>query len=276
MNHQKIFSLTVRHDYFKNGESKNLQILPDDRTKQLLEKNHFILQTRSDGIALFRQENSPDGKFIEQIPDFITDHFTFILDTPSREFLNFTEMPMDEMGKLFFSNISLKQPSETGPSVLKTTYASRMLPKGIGSIRLYFNELQKETPPDYAIEFRARKVLWEYYITNLNADEIINFRLGGEHSDKFEDPVPATLPNGQASLLFSSGSYRFPLSEFPDFEISLLGSTSQAAKSQESADQESQADKKNYRLLVKSLPHPSPLNLTQKNGHLYGPVFVFI
>ena len=243
-----IAEVRILHSYFKDGMAKNLIITPSENTKNTLTKYGFIFRNTENGFVLL--ETSSRGQF--DALQYLTNtlgikEFEFNFYSTDTTFYNYTEVPLNQIGILEYSNLSLQPENEEGIAVMKEKFRATDLTNSLGSINLNLEELISQTstgPVTFEIHFEARKMQWNYFI--ISQEEIKGLKIKGKSEMNFEGPEEVTLINNVNAQKFSSGSNLLPVQEFPNLKFDLI--------------QTRETDSSNVRptMIFEGLPNASP------------------
>lgn len=167
-----IATIAFRHEYFEDGKFKSLRVLPSDKTVIRLRTLEMLLKPFEDGVHLFIKQEHQLNVTEEKQPL----RFEFICSNPY--YINYTELKEFRPSKEFLLYDTKIATYAEGSSeyVLESAIATResgiegTLPQPMGILELYpnilmeqFNEHGKSVT--YAIEFKARKTYWKYFIS---------------------------------------------------------------------------------------------------------------
>ncbi len=120
--YNRLFSLSIMHEYFKNGVNKTLVLKPDNRTRTLLRNGQMLFKTLgNNAIVLFKADSDKTSPFIDLGED-VGLRF-YLTSERSDEFFNTTKLDTTEKyvvgNKLYFTNDPGNASSDPGtPEVL--------------------------------------------------------------------------------------------------------------------------------------------------------------
>ena len=120
--YNKLFNLSVAHDFFRDGINEDIVIQPDAETSRLLINGKMLYKTiGNNGVVIFKTETNKIDPFINVGPDA---NFRFYITTEkSSEFFNITKLENYVAGnKLYFTNVPVNESIDsTNPETLTHT-----------------------------------------------------------------------------------------------------------------------------------------------------------
>lgn len=208
MNYNKLFSVELLHDYFRNNIAKDISVQPTKETKDWMMQNNCLLKGQGNVWSVFIPKDLEDGARPNTLE--------FECQSADYNFINFTDFPIDEIGCLYFSNES--DPTDEG---LKSEFKSAE--DHVPAAALIQIDLSKinEAGSEFRIQFNSRKLCWKYFIINTTGKNFTEIKLIGDNSELFEGPTDVELPTGQKSQLFDSKSNLFPFQEMGGMDLKL-------------------------------------------------------
>ena len=131
--YNRLFSLSVVHDFFKEGVIKSLSLRPDTLTTALLRNGQMLFRTLgSTSIVLFKADSDLTSPFIDLGRE---QHFRFYLTTErSDEFYNITQLDTTKKyvpgNKIHFKNVPTNASTDSNsPEVLTHTLIDKAFSK---------------------------------------------------------------------------------------------------------------------------------------------------
>jgi hypothetical protein len=261
--YQEILSIHLLHEYYENGQCKNMKILPDANTQKWMTSTGVLFRQTENVGRLYIPDSFSLADAIDEAPEDFQLRFDCI--STDSLFLNFTEMPIDAIGTLVFTNEFLESAEEAPIELTGTFHANTNPSQPVATILLDLTELeslQENSPVHYSVQFKSREVAWVYYIVNASdsfkADQ---FKLDGPESDLFNGPFPATLQNGTNAVSFDSGDNLIPFQERSSIVLNL-------------------SDPLTNQILISRLPTARPESLQSKTVEgkrkIYSAIYIYL
>ncbi len=220
---QVLIKIELLHEYFKNGKCQNTRIYPNEETKQFLKSSGmFFEQKENIGYVLAPDSFNSSDLNAEDL-DF---QLQFSISPEDNRFVNFTEFPIDELGKYIFST-DASNGETTGSIVLDKAFEqAEAVTNELAIVQLKLSEITKEPqawPIEYVVQFESRAIPWKYFVINNQEEETgKELRLDGKGAELFNEGVSTTLINGSPAILFDSGDNRISLKEVSDIDMKLV------------------------------------------------------
>ncbi|MCG8574695.1 MAG: hypothetical protein MI810_07410 [Flavobacteriales bacterium] len=271
ISYTKISEVKISHSYFDLEMTYPIQLKLSAATEQWVSKYGFTVTYFRDNIIRLYTQNSGDLKDRFQYVEKITGEnaFVFELVTEENSFYQYTDVPVNELGRLVFNSNEGTKVDEGQIDLGKGRFEQGEYTK-LAIIRLYFKDILSTEIFD--LSFTARKTQWNYYIINQSSLDLSEPEITGSEEVLFEGPEEVILPNKQTALLFSSGLTLIPLSYRPKYKFKLVNNQSGTGRLT--------ASRKIQKTIFQALPNPDPMNLEIKNasnnGDLASPMYVYV
>lgn len=222
--YQQLFHLDVNHSYFQKGICPCLKFKTEIETEQLMNRFRLLLRTQVNGFSLYVDgSQSVEQLFgdIEQVTG--QNSFCFEISSDNPHFTVFTALPPNCSGQLIYdSSNSLVIDHKVH---LNQQLSDKDVTSSIGKVTLRFADILKFSDQtgfaNFDIQYQARAIQWQYFVINKSAVPLNALRIAGKEPINFEGPEHVVTADGEAALLFSSGSTLIPLSELqtPKFDL---------------------------------------------------------
>ena len=194
MNYQRLFSLNLFHDYYRDRACADFKIEPTQACQRSIQGHRLILKDLENGILTLAPLDATDQPFVPLVKPL---SFTFLLKLNNPEFTSFTQFETDYSAVdnfYCFSNDSLKSSDETPATLelprtlvkhsalrrsaaeqsaleqrlaqmieLKTAQRKSIF----GIVEIQINESLSALPPQFqkfTLTFPAKKQYWNYYL----------------------------------------------------------------------------------------------------------------
>lgn len=241
-NYQIAFSVEVLHSYFEQQVCRCLRFSPSPATDQLMKKFDCRMRHKVNGFDLYtnsKQSLSNLLNYIKQVQD--QTFFEFTITTVDPHFISFTDLPVDWIGTIMYDSGDLHTTQDGGVIGLNAQLTNNERPSPLGNLRIQFDDIvNKESYPQFRINFNARSTQWQYFIINKNA-VVFDTPAIGRSEIGFSTPQQVLIDNGEQATLFSSGDNLIPLSEVPKYKFDLVNNSSNS---------------RSPKILFKGLPNP--------------------
>ncbi|WP_044528095.1 hypothetical protein [Herbaspirillum sp. B65] len=228
-----LFDLHLRHAYFASGLFENCRVEPAPGTADLIRRYQCLPHVQQGIFRLRWGGHQPVGQFIAYLARQLDGApLQFYLCTDDAWFAAATDLPMDWVGQIALSSqdvdvgedasIRLMQPHLTVRSVQKNNV--------IAVVSIFAADLRPASPSmspqpvSFRIEFAARRLYWNYLVTQDTTPARARLYVGNSEGASFQAAVPAQLPDGAAALSFSSAPMQFPLAQLPAVTFDLMES----------------------------------------------------
>lgn len=216
MNKIKITTLKISHSYFKNNAMPGLSLIPDEDTEKFFKRYQIEVDRHESSFSLFYL--GINKNFLANI-ELLLDNkpLNFTLSYSGKNFSVITELPSSLLGNITYTaekNIAgeltpdFKGPKSYNGSIADISIKSEYIcPKAAAS--------------DYCINFKCRKVQWNYYIIKNKALKLHNSKIVGKDYI-FSNSESIQLPSGEQALHFSSGEQLLPLQQYYENSFDLI------------------------------------------------------
>lgn len=232
-NYEIVFTINILHDYYKNGMSKDFDLVPTLQTKGILKNHRCLLKhTPTGSILLYHAEK----KRKPLIPLGKEQSLVFILNLNNTGFLNITQLPDKGDPKQVYYLNDFKAKKGKG-----MTWETRSLKSlGIqdeqfngsaiyGVIEISRKDFDYSNPRNFNIQFRARAARWTYHVTLTKDYQEANFSILDKEKDleqpraviQFNETTTAGSLSAGDQLTFVSKT-TIPFSEKPKKDLQLL------------------------------------------------------
>ncbi len=104
-NYQILFSVVFEHDYYKKGISSDFSVIPTSYTNRLLSKSGMLFKNFDSGFHILGDtiKQGTDYKLKKEFNDDLK--FTFLLKSTNKNFMSFTDIPINkEKNEVFYFN----------------------------------------------------------------------------------------------------------------------------------------------------------------------------
>jgi hypothetical protein len=216
--YQQILNLEVQHEYFEDDPNNDLIITPDETTQRWLQSQGMVFSQQGNKGYLLMPENRGFDEIENELPDSpLIWHITS--NDPS--FVYYTDLPLDQLGQLVFSNEDTPAGMDQGPELEKTFISSADTRGVLVVIQINLDKAVREKSSHFLAKLQVRSTRWKYYIINSSGQNFGQLQLQGAGQELFEGPIATTLINGDSALLFDSGDNRIPLKSNTPLDLSL-------------------------------------------------------
>jgi len=265
-NYTKILSIIVSHSYFENSDDQILIFKPKAVTQELLIRYSLKLLRTHNGLQIYAPNQKPINVLLDDITQ--SSEITFLgfnIIAKDSNFYNYTELPLDITGVLFYSSDDELNQFDSESITLNPRIVDDPKEGILGELKISFNAIKKTLNKnfqlDFAIRFNARSTLWQYYIRDNSRLHDENMLVKSSSDIPFSDPIEVDLANGRKALLITS-EVPIPLSYIPKLKFTLIKS------------------KNGNNIILKELPNPNPKHilLTEIDGEkaVCSPIYFYI
>jgi hypothetical protein len=211
-NYQPLVRLEISHAYFGGGWPEGMLVDPGGLTAQLLTRQVLAIRKDDKGLTVFANGKPSDVlAYFRKV--YFMEGFDFTFHTPQWAFAFYTEQPLDWVGTRMYDST---QADESG--LLAETLGALSNPPMGGQIKIRLADLGPDLKT-YSIHFAARSTQWQYYIINRTS---IALEAPVIEGGNFTGPEKVVTENGEAALLFSSGSALISLCRRPQVRFDLV------------------------------------------------------
>lgn len=255
-----LFKVNISNAYYKGTTVEPLRYTPSSDTTMLLSKFSMRYQNISGGLIFYIATQEPliqFLKYVERVTDMPSFSFTGTAVNP--DFYQFTDLPINQTGTVYFDTENEEnQPTHDGLS-LKGVFKPMPTATNVFDLKVQFKTLlaylEKNTVPNFQIDFKTRKTQWNYYIINNSGIDYNNLSIAGTSDFQFDAPKMVTIPNGQEATLLSSGTTKIPLSAVPAYQLNLINTSIKNGTLRRT-------------IVFKGLPNPNPatIEIYTENG----------
>lgn len=241
-NYQAAFSVQVLHSYFEEQVCRCLQFAPSPATDKAMKKFDCRMRHRVNGFDLYINSKQSLGNVLNYIKQ-VTDQtfFEFLITTNDPNFISFTDLPVDWMGIIMYDSGDPHNVQQGNLVQLNAQLVNNDAPSSIANLKIQFDDIvNKESYPQFRIDFNARSTQWQYFIINKN-DLAFDAPAITKSEFDFNAAQQVVIDNGERAMLFSSGENLIPLSEIPKYKFDLVNNSSSA---------------RSPKILFKGLPNP--------------------
>ena len=278
---EQMFSISFFHSYFRDGIYENCQLVPDAKTRLIVERFNLLLRRRRGNYGLYGNFQDGVDRFLPYLASVLSDAvLRFYVVTDEAKFFGMTELPSNWIGQLQWSTQNASSASINGKQfqAAESHYGDKVIEKSgvIGVLSIDINDVIGVGAPNanYAIAFKSKSLHWMYYIVNSGETALKNPVIKNKSGQVFERPVTTTLPGGQVALCFSSGEMQFPLSQEPQQLFDLIDSLPMRG------EDESATSTFIERNLIQGLPTPQvgQSGVQQKAGkpYFFSAMYVYV
>lgn len=214
MNFKKIITVSLSHAYYNEGLTNELQLVPDEETKQWFQQAQLKWTQRGAVGELYVPESFSLDDYAATNPET-----TLKLDLVANDplFMNYTAMPFNINQRVLFTN-SDDESSELIRSLIDSTSSNDVFV----SLELSLDQLPVgKLEHTYKLSLEARGAIWRYFIINHN-NETGELSLAGNGSELFERGENTILSDGTEAQLFTSGANLIPFKMQTDISPELL------------------------------------------------------
>jgi len=222
--YKKVLQLDVFHSYFKDGKVRHLEFKPSAETQQVFTKYGILLRNE---VSAFKLYSSKEGG-VEDLLGYIlnnteTESFDFTISTSDTNFYNYTELPLNWVGQMDYSNDADENTQNENALILKSSASEKMATAFFGTVKIDLKKLKSQLSNgevNYEIHFEARKTQWNYLI--IASKEMEGLSITSKTDLSFEGPTEVVLQNGSKALKFTSGNVLIPLKEDAQLRLDLV------------------------------------------------------
>jgi hypothetical protein len=270
-NYKPVLTVSLLHNYFKNGLCNDALLKPDALTKQLFTRFNFLARNTENGVVLYIGSKTPVADLLKYISKSTgVSFFRFSILVSEPQFLMITQLPVDQAGMMIYDTKHVSGNSKDGDLQLEGVLSADPAVDCMGMLTVHFDDIVNfETVndhPQFIISFKARSTLWQYYIINKTQFSFKNLSIAANKDTPFGDPATVVTEDGNTASLFSSLTL-IPLSQEPLFQFDLVynaaGKNGMITKT-----------------LYKGLPLPAPdqfgLIQVQNESQLSSPMYVYL
>lgn len=153
----KLIGIDLKHSYYSDGWCTDFDVVPSEKTKELLRNHRCTTKSRLGGINIYVEVDA-NGKPL--IPFTKNDSLNFILSLRNPEFLLFTdETPLHSSNEC------------------QVIYPEKRSCESYLGVAIH-RDLNQLSGSDYQLSFSAKKMMWVYYLitdrSDADADYAIN------------------------------------------------------------------------------------------------------
>lgn len=252
MNYTKLFTVTCTHQYFGGGPCSDLQIVPTDACRKLLDRFRMLYKQEGTGtVSISRQQAESAGEI--QMP-LCTSPLTFYLMISNPAFYTYTKNVSQNKNNILLFTPNIKAAAN------KPDFTAKEQPKPVasgyvsnGSLFGALSVLPSENFRSYTLNLEAAAVKWQYYIVS-NGGKIL----------KVTGPSPeiSFLPVADESRLRADKLYQALSQSRPEAKVFLYESEKPLAFAKKSPQKIQLLDTVNNTVMIENLPTPS----TDENG----------
>jgi len=212
---KNLFSVTVNHDFFRDGVFKALVAQPDACTKKLINKKGLIFKSEVSRFSVYY----PLQFDVDVVKDLAhsSQVLTFQMYSDDAQFINFTNTSFESLNYFKYSNLKLS-PERFNELVPEMEPVGENLGV-IATLEIHaktFLEPENGLGADYQINFKARQTPWVYYIIESSTrEQHETLRVTDHQGRRFEGPQQVRLSNGGLAARFYSGSIQYPTLQAP-------------------------------------------------------------
>ena len=254
----KILQIIVFHSYFNEGKAKNLILRPSGKTKTLFDNYGLLLRSEEDGIVLLGKKDQEENNQLQYLLNTKgEEEFEIEIYTEDGNFYVYTELPLNKIGELEYSNEEIESGVDSDAKVLKQKFKDTSSTNKLGSIKFDIEELISQTsngPVTFEIRFEARQTQWNYYI--ITPSQMEGLKIESKSDVSYSGPEEVTLANSSKALKFSSGTELLQLQEYPSQKFNLV--------------QEENSRRSNLapNMILQGLPNANPnkIDITELDG----------
>jgi len=240
INYYKWLEVKITHGYFKDDVCEVLKLVPFDKTAVALKNYKILLQKKNNVISFYCGTEAEHFDIKTELSGLKELYFQIINTDPL--FLNYTETPSLTVPEIFlFQNFEGSSQLQIGETVSEddliettlTDFNTQYQPNCLGILKLDLDLVLNTISeiPSFTIDFKARKVYWQYQIV-IPSNRSIGIQLG-EVKDKethspndkiyIKNPELKQLINGQEAQVYTSQfpkKLRQQFSENPELTFS--------------------------------------------------------
>ncbi|MBW1297059.1 hypothetical protein [Aquimarina litoralis] len=211
MKYREFFQVEMIHPYF-SGMPKDLVLIPDNDTKNLLINLGYILKKEADGIKVLAPIH-PENNTFPALDE--KDVFTFYIYPKSADIQEITDFSGIENGSI----ISFTNLDQDGSELITTQIEKKETFQGfsaIANIVITGNKIKTNSvePIKFQARFKAKSIKWKYYFVSNTEDATISL----ESRDDQITFTEITLDESTADQIINSIRLNFPNSPIKLFE----------------------------------------------------------
>ena len=250
--YQQILSLGIHHEYFRDDTTHSLAIAPDEHTQKWLQRQGMVFSQQGNTGYVLAPGNIDLEETLREIPDF---SLVWHINSSDPHFIYYTDIPLDQLGQLVFSNLDTSVGTDQGIDLEETFVSSTDTRGTLVVVRINLAKAFRENPVHYQVKLKTRATRWKYYIINQTGQTFSNLQLQGADQGLFEGPITTQLINGDSAQLFDSGVHLIPLKSGTSLNLSLAGTLENNGLSAST-------------ILIDHLPNarPDSLHLSEETG----------
>ena len=203
MNYQRLFCLTIFHDYYQDQTCPDFTIEPTQACRKLLQGHRLLVKPMVNGLWVMVPLDDFQQPVIPLAESLV---FTFLLKLKSQAFVSFTQLATDydAVQSLYaFSNQNLETPgvSELSPILVQRFVLSQPAAnqsaleqrwahvsdlkiagrdKVFGLVEIHRNGSLVTAPlqtSEFKIRFAVKQQIWKYYLIAANAAQSATFSI---------------------------------------------------------------------------------------------------
>lgn len=207
MNYQRLFSISIRHDYFSNNLCNSLGLLPTSTTDRILKGHGLILKKSFGGLqVLIGIEDDPSSPQVGNplVPLSSDETFEFDLLVEDKNFGSFTDLStidaieepaLEEGEKSLLVFTADGVPSGGELTTTKIAVNNKRF-NSWGRISIdYANFLALEDAPEFFIQFESPAINWTYYLLLDSTETVADYSIEDGNSSPslvFDNPIDFT------------------------------------------------------------------------------------
>lgn len=207
--------LNIRHEYYDDGILKGMRIVPDQRTQAFMWNAGLLFNQTDQGFAILHSSTF-DEEYIQELIEFFPAYrLEFHLTLTNDHFVNFTDMPLDQLVVFRFDN-KRYEAEDNSYRLIPLLEGQLFQVSETALIYLYLDQFLVGgtlQAAKYDIVFKARKTQWNYYLMNIKSAVVDDLVISDEIGKSLLGPTETVLSNGLKAHKYSSGEDLIPMRE---------------------------------------------------------------
>lgn len=275
-----LFQINLFHQYYDKGVMKDIQIMPDSKTKEWMDRYRLLMRKGPGRFSLYYSAKFEEVSFFQSLSNTMGDlPFVFYMISDNPYFDVISDLPVSWCGQLTFSSRKTKKEADQSIVLEMQLGPQKTWKAGVtGTVSIYPDDLFAMTgnlkKREYSIKMKARSTHWFYYVLNRSRLKLIRPAITNQRGIEFNDAKKVTLTNGEEALRFTSGEEKFLFQETPKIKMDLVNYPETKNKNANGTNA------LKARTLIKGLPVPgtSQLGVQEREGKQfeYSEIYVYL
>ncbi|WP_323789879.1 hypothetical protein [Psychroserpens sp.] len=192
-----------------------------------MQRYGFILDLLDDGFGFYTNKQTNLVELLTYIKKGTDEHyFDFHVNLTDSNFFNYTDLPLDWSGTLFYDSQSQKNLTETNNITLKPELSVINNLGFFANIKIHFDTVinlynSKKVAPVFNLNFKSRASIWEYYIIDRTSITGEDITIVGAPDIQFIKHKNVRLFNGETAVKLTSNR-GIAFSQYPMYKFNLV------------------------------------------------------